>query len=437
MGKPKLYKFTNGAVILYERKKICSASAVSAGFYVGQKDCIDFMPGLTHFMEHALFLGSKKYTRDQIKAKIAKLSFNAFTTNNMMHADFYVSNRNLNEALDVTSDMLLNPLFNEGELKNELKVVFEERERKKSMLSRDFYYQHSLNIYGDSCYTPENAIGTEDCLGRVTPEDLFNFKNKYFTLNNFFFAITTSLPFYKVKSLVNKYFIKNLQNKYCPPDHDRHFHYTRSEPKMVLVNDNSLSSFKVLISNIFKTKVEEFLNDPTINFINWYNRKNINNFIKNARNEGLIYTGNHVISRNNTYDYSFDDFQFETSKSENIEEIMKLIHQDIKFIKSKPITEADIKEFVTEEYIDHDKEFPLNYSHSKNILSENYAFLDKIIYRPFKVRIKEMKKMTLEHINEVIDRIYSKDNDVYITIMGKTDNKEFKTYKEYKKIIFG
>lgn len=436
MSKPRLIKLKGGAIILYQQRKLCKASAFSAGFFVGHKDYFATIPGLPHFVEHALFLGTEKYSRDQIHKKIARLNGNAYTTADRLMIDFYVSNRNIDEALDLSSEMLLNPLFPEEELKNELKVVFEEREREKSKLARSFVHQHSLNLFGDTAYNPINVIGTEDNLGKVTQKELIDLKDNYFTLDNFFISINTSLSLLKVKKLVNKYFIKKIKNNKCKVEHDRHYLRQLDKPKLMLVNDDALTSYKIEISNIFKTKKEEFLYDPTLNFLSWFHRNNINNFKRRARKQGLVYSGSESVVGNNAYEFSFDGFSVETSKFENIDEIIKLINDDIKFIRTKPVNEKDIKNFINEEYIDHDKAFPVTYTSNNSHMIENYLSLDKIIYRPFKKRIKEMKKLTLEHINEVIDRIYSNDNDVYITIMGQTDGKKFKTLKQYKKMLF-
>ena len=436
MGKPKLIKLKNGATIIYKRRKMCNASAVNVGFFVGHKDCQDFMPGLSHFMEHSLFLGTINRTKQQIKNEQCKHYINASTNHLKLDVKFFVSNREIKDTLDFVSDILLNSSFPEEEIKNELGVVFEERELRKSEFAHDFPFQHMLTLYGDNYFDMDAIIGNENDLGKVTSSDLFAFRNKYFTVDNFFCAITTSLPYYKVKKLINKYFISHIENKHCPKDHDRHFLSQIVKPRVKIVNDNTMSSFKIKITNVFKAKKEEFLYDNTIDFLNWFNYMHVDNFYKKARDLGLIYAGSQSIINLNAREFCFNEFKFETSKFENIETVLKLINENINYIKSVKITNEDIKTFIEKECIDHDKAFPLAYKTVNYNMLDDYCFLDKLVPITFKQRLKKKKKITVSQVEDLIKRIYNQNNDFYITIMGPTDNLDFKTVKEYKNILF-
>src|SRR3972149_6932217 len=85
--------------------------------------------GISHFLEHMIFKGSKK--RPSAK-KIAEAvdeiggEFNAGTSKDW--TNFYIKARssNINKALDVLSDMVLNPLLSQEEIGKEKGVIIEE-----------------------------------------------------------------------------------------------------------------------------------------------------------------------------------------------------------------------------------------------------------------------------------------------------------------------
>ena len=137
-------------------------------------------------------------------------------------------------------------------------------------------------------------FGTEDCLGKVDVDQLYDFRDKYFTRDNFFFAITTSLPAWKVKKFVNKYFIPKISNKSKPENHDRHLNLYYNPPSLKIHNDPSAQTYKVNINIAFASKKMEFFDDYTLDFIEWYNRLYVDSFYQNARKQGLIYSGDSI-----------------------------------------------------------------------------------------------------------------------------------------------
>ncbi len=118
----------NGIRVISE--EISHVRSISVGIWldVGSRDEMESNNGIAHFIEHMVFKGTKKRSVKDIARSLESVGgyLNAFTGKE--HTCFYA--RVLDEftplAVDVLSDIVLNPTFPEKELEKEKGVVIEE-----------------------------------------------------------------------------------------------------------------------------------------------------------------------------------------------------------------------------------------------------------------------------------------------------------------------
>ncbi|MBD0369314.1 MAG: insulinase family protein [Pyrinomonadaceae bacterium] len=84
--------------------------------------------GLCHFIEHAVFKGTKRRSALDIAIESDRLGGNldAFTMHEMTGFTMKVADRGVEKAFDLVSDMLLQPRFEREDLEREQKVIIEE-----------------------------------------------------------------------------------------------------------------------------------------------------------------------------------------------------------------------------------------------------------------------------------------------------------------------
>ena len=77
--------------------------------------------GVSHFLEHLLFKGTKKYSCRKIKESIEGVggALNGFTSEELTCYLVKIPARYANLALDILSDMVLNPLLPKLEVEKE------------------------------------------------------------------------------------------------------------------------------------------------------------------------------------------------------------------------------------------------------------------------------------------------------------------------------
>ncbi|MBC8031898.1 MAG: insulinase family protein [Pyrinomonadaceae bacterium] len=121
-------RLPNGITILSEHMP--GLRSVTTGIWVrrGSRHEASELNGVCHFIEHAVFKGTKRRTARDIAIESDRLGGNldAFTTHEMTGFAVKVADRSLPEAFDLLADMLANPRFDQIDLDREQKVILEE-----------------------------------------------------------------------------------------------------------------------------------------------------------------------------------------------------------------------------------------------------------------------------------------------------------------------
>ena len=149
-------RFDNGLVVLTDRMP--GVRSVTLGFFlrVGSRHEPIELNGITHFIEHAVFKGTKKRSALDIAVEQDRLggTLEAFTTHEETGFAIKVIDDQLDAAFDLVADMLSNSQFDENEMRSERKVIIEElkmtddspEERLGDIFSRAFFPGHPLGL---------------------------------------------------------------------------------------------------------------------------------------------------------------------------------------------------------------------------------------------------------------------------------------------------
>ena len=126
MQKYVLSELDSGQRVITER--IPSVRSVALGFWIGagSRDETPSKAGISHFIEHLLFKGTRSYTAQDIAEIFDGLGgeLNAATSREHTLVYVRVADHHFEQALDVMSDMVYAPLF--ADLDSEREVVLEE-----------------------------------------------------------------------------------------------------------------------------------------------------------------------------------------------------------------------------------------------------------------------------------------------------------------------
>ncbi|RKY93002.1 MAG: insulinase family protein [Ignavibacteriae bacterium] len=191
MEKYSITKLSNGTTIISEFIPYVKSFSLGFWFNVGTRDENLKNNGISHFIEHMLFKGTKNRSARRISEEIESYGgyLNAFTSKE--HTCYYSRGltKNLSKTFSILSDMIQNPLFKESHIKKEMGVVIDElRDTDDNPEELIFDKFEEVIFSGNPLSYP--VIGTEDNIRKFNSGELQNYhRNKYNTGN---LLITTS-----------------------------------------------------------------------------------------------------------------------------------------------------------------------------------------------------------------------------------------------------
>ncbi|MCB0389713.1 MAG: insulinase family protein [Bdellovibrionales bacterium] len=177
--------------------------------------------GISHFIEHLVFKGTKKYGVGEIASLVEGSGgeLNAYTSFDQTVFYVTISKEYLDTALDVISQMMGYPTFDEKEIDNEREVVIEEIKRSEDnphrqagrKLFETAFKKHPYGIpvigYAENIKKVKKDVLTSYFHRRYTPENMtllvvgdFEAKDIKIKVNQYF----SSMPKYKTKAIRRK-----------------------------------------------------------------------------------------------------------------------------------------------------------------------------------------------------------------------------------------
>jgi len=163
--------------------------------------------GISHFLEHILFKGTKRRTCEEIKQDIEGLggSLNAFTGKESTCYLSRVRRKHFNSALDVLADMVLNAKLAPEDIETERKVILEEIRMYKD-LPGHFVMDCLTSLLWPNQPLGMNTAGEVSSVGSITRDQLFAYKQSSYGLNNIVIVVCGSLEHKQVLEECKKCF---------------------------------------------------------------------------------------------------------------------------------------------------------------------------------------------------------------------------------------
>lgn len=171
----------NGLRIVSHEMPEMQSAALGLWIKVGGRYESSRNKGISHFLEHLLFKGSKKYSYRKIKESIEGVggSLNGFTSEEVTCYLAKIPSRHLRIALDVLSDMVLNPALPSLEIEKERTVILEEIKMYKDQ-PQIYVYDLLDQLLWPSQPLGTPVIGTAESVSQIKREEIRAFKNRYY-----------------------------------------------------------------------------------------------------------------------------------------------------------------------------------------------------------------------------------------------------------------
>lgn len=209
-NKIELYEFTleNGLNVVLNPDKTSPIVVVDICYHVGSKNEYDKRNGFAHLFEHLMFDGSTNVDRGDFDKYIysAGGDDNAFTNEDVTNYFDILPSNQLELALWLESDRMLQFAVRDISLKVQKGVVKEER---KQSYENQPYGTVQINL-AETAYTTHPykwpVIGYAQDIDAATLKDVKDFFETFYVPNNATLVIVGDIDVQKTKELVKKYF---------------------------------------------------------------------------------------------------------------------------------------------------------------------------------------------------------------------------------------
>jgi len=166
-------------------------------------------PGVAHFLEHMLFMGTKKHPEEDHFIKFVRGHGGQYNgTTYLTNTTFFysIANDAFSESLDIFSEFFKEPLLSESGAEREMNAVDNEY---KNCLNSDFWKQFSLmemNSHEGSYMHKFNCGSLETLQKPGIRKELLDFHDKWYSANQMKLAIVSNKPIEEQEELIKSLF---------------------------------------------------------------------------------------------------------------------------------------------------------------------------------------------------------------------------------------
>jgi predicted Zn-dependent peptidase len=197
----------NGLRLLTERMPHVRSVSIGVWLARGSRHEAAPLSGIAHFVEHMLFKGTGTRSAEDIAQTIDSIGgqMDAFTAKE--YASYYlkVLDEHLPLAVDVLSDIVMNPAFTADDIEREKKVVLEEIKMVEDtpddlvheLFTESFWQNHPLG---------RPILGTKETVESLNAGALRQYFGSVYTAPNLIVAATGNIEHARVRDLVSRAF---------------------------------------------------------------------------------------------------------------------------------------------------------------------------------------------------------------------------------------
>lgn len=387
-------KLNCGTTVIMEKSERVQSAALGIWVRAGASDEWDEVSGVSHFIEHMMFKGTKNRTAKQIAEDVDKIGgvFNAFTGKEATCYYIKTLSSNICKGAEILLDMLTGSKFDQEEMDRERQVICEEIKMVKDTPDDDVYDTISELVAGGNPLG-RSILGTPESLAGIDRSRLVDYRDQMYARDSIVVAVAGNFDEEAIEAIFEDR-LTSLRDK---------------KPKKEIQLKPYQQSFNVKVRDIEQTHIclatpGIALDDPRyyafvlLNSI--FGGSMSSRLFQNIREQkGLAYS----VCSMNLFSSYWGFFSIYAGVSpEKAEEALAAIHYELDTLRKSGVTEEELamaKEQMKSSYI-----FGLESVNSRMFsIGKNKLLLDRV-YAEEEV-LSSFDRVTREDIREVAEMI--------------------------------
>jgi len=201
------FKHKNGLKLLLVPRSGLDVTTANITYHVGSRNEGLGMTGATHYLEHGMFKGSKKFNGKNGMWKLEELGAYMNATTYVDRTNYFevIETKYLKSAIEREGDRMLQPLLTKELLDSEMSVVRNEYERGEN---NDFEWIHKRLMATAFMAHPyhHSTIGWKSDIENVSADALKAFHDIFYVPNNATYTFVGNFDPEHIKDMVNEHF---------------------------------------------------------------------------------------------------------------------------------------------------------------------------------------------------------------------------------------
>lgn len=401
-------KLNCGTTVIMEKSERVQSAALGIWVRAGASDEWDEVSGVSHFIEHMMFKGTKNRTAKQIAEDVDKIGgvFNAFTGKEATCYYIKTLSSNICRGAEILLDMLTGSKFDQEEMDRERHVICEEIKMVKDTPDDDVYDTISELVAGGNPLG-RSILGTPESLAGIDRSRLVDYRDQMYARDSIVVAVAGNFDEEAIEAIFEDR-LTSLRDK---------------KPKKEIQLKPYQQSFNVKVRDIEQTHIclatpGVALDDPRyyafvlLNSI--FGGSMSSRLFQNIREQkGLAYS----VCSMNLFSSYWGFFSIYAGVSpEKAEEALDAIHYELDTLRESGVTEEELamaKEQMKSSYI-----FGLESVNSRMFsIGKNKLLLDRV-YAEEEV-LSSFDRVTREDIREVAEMIGDYSSYCGAAVTGK------------------
>lgn len=401
-------KLNCGTTVIMEKSERVQSAALGIWVRAGASDEWDEVSGVSHFIEHMMFKGTKNRTAKQIAEDVDKIGgvFNAFTGKEATCYYIKTLSSNICRGAEILLDMLTGSKFDQEEMDRERQVICEEIKMVKDTPDDDVYDTISELVAGGNPLG-RSILGTPESLAGIDRSRLVDYRDQMYARDSIVVAVAGNFDEEVIEAIFEDR-LTSLRDK---------------KPKKEIQLKPYQQSFNVKVRDIEQTHIclatpGIALDDPRyyafvlLNSI--FGGSMSSRLFQNIREQkGLAYS----VCSMNLFSSYWGFFSIYAGVSpEKAEEALDAIHYELDTLRESGVTEEELamaKEQMKSSYI-----FGLESVNSRMFsIGKNKLLLDRV-YAEEEV-LSSFDRVTREDIREVAEMIGDYSSYCGAAVTGK------------------
>ncbi|AAZ68806.1 M16 family metallopeptidase [Ehrlichia canis] len=217
---PSITQFRNNFTIITDTMPHVESISINIWINVGSRYENTNITGISHFLEHMAFKGTKTRTALDIAQIFDDIggNFNAHTDRE--HTVYHVKTlkRDIKIAIEVLADIILNSQFPQEEIDREKGVVLQEIYQTNDSPTSIIFDKYIEAAYPNQIFG-KSILGTPESVTNLSKEDLQTYMSEYYHAGNMLLSVAGNITHEEVIDLVSQHFsnMKKSEPKTAAP----------------------------------------------------------------------------------------------------------------------------------------------------------------------------------------------------------------------------